>query len=228
MGYNRVLTQSGKSGDKGDQKYKQANTATGPDMTMGARARLPDALFEAIVRELDAHPEGLCEQAFIRALHEQGFFAFLPPPPAPPEPLFQAHFILFHALYRLDERLVSERRGRLQIDPLCIRRLPGSAGGGSALGRPDGLRDYYLDWRNLAGMSEGGVQRLLDRFWTRFGRRGRREQALAELGLADPVSDEAIKRAWRRLAMIHHPDRGGDGVRLQAINQAADSLLGRP
>ena len=192
-----------------------------------AAGRLPGAFFDAIGRQLDAHPGGIREHGLVRALQANGFFAFLPPPPAPPQHLFHAHFLLFHALYRLADRLAAARQGRLQIDPLCIRRLPWSPGE-AALGRPEPLRDYYLDWRNLDGMTEAGVQRLLDAFWNRFGRCGDRERALAELDLVDPVSDAVIKQAWRRLAMMHHPDRGGDKARLQVINHAADRLLGRP
>ncbi len=66
---------------------------------------------------------------------------------------------------------------------------------------------------------------LVGAFWARLGRRERRAEALAQLGLADPVDDDTVKRAYRRLAMEHHPDRGGDKERLQAINAAARLLL---
>jgi curved DNA-binding protein CbpA len=38
------------------------------------------------------------------------------------------------------------------------------------------------------------------------------------------VDDATIKRRYRRLAMRHHPDRGGDGVRLREINAALATL----
>ncbi|GAO35480.1 hypothetical protein SCT_0867 [Sulfuricella sp. T08] len=44
------------------------------------------------------------------------------------------------------------------------------------------------------------------------------------LRLADPVDDPEIKRRYRELAMEHHPDRGGEMEKLQAIN-AAKGLL---
>ncbi len=53
-----------------------------------------------------------------------------------------------------------------------------------------------------------------------------RRDALAELELTDPVDWRAIKSQHRQLAMRHHPDRGGDEARLQAIN-AAMNVLGR-
>ncbi|HFD79489.1 MAG TPA: molecular chaperone DnaJ [Gammaproteobacteria bacterium] len=188
---------------------------------------LPPSLFSAIERELDAHPDGLGEYQLLGALRAEGFFDFLPPPPATAAELFRAHFILFHALYRLAERLMSMGAAQLQIEPLCIRRLPWSPGE-AALATGDPLRAYYLDWSNLESTSAADVDRLIASFWKRFAGLEGREGALAELGLQDPVDDATIKATWRRLAMEHHPDRGGDGVRLQAINAALDTLLGRP
>ncbi|NNG14653.1 MAG: DnaJ domain-containing protein, partial [Gammaproteobacteria bacterium] len=42
--------------------------------------------------------------------------------------------------------------------------------------------------------------------------------------LDDPVSDADIKQQYRRLAMQHHPDRGGDDATLQKINAAMNIL----
>ena len=43
---------------------------------------------------------------------------------------------------------------------------------------------------------------------------------MAVLDLRDPIDAAAIKRRYRRLAMRHHPDRGGDGQRLGETNAA--------
>ena len=187
-------------------------------------SRLPDLFYTAIEQEIDAHPSGIGEYELIRALKKRGFFEFLPAPPAEPHQLFRAHFLLFHALYELRDRLSSSQRGLLQIEPLCIRRLPWSAGD-SSLTTPDPLRAYYLDWKNLDGTTQDDVCDLIASFWRQIGRIDGRKEALAALGLEDPVDDETIKRAWRRLAMQHHPDRGGDNERLQAINAAVDCLI---
>jgi curved DNA-binding protein len=44
------------------------------------------------------------------------------------------------------------------------------------------------------------------------------------LGVPKNASPEEIKRAYRKLAMKHHPDRGGDAAKLQEINEAYDTL----
>ncbi len=54
--------------------------------------------------------------------------------------------------------------------------------------------------------------------------RERRTEALAALGLADPVSDSEIQRRFRTLALEHHPDLGGDLQRFQQISAAVSWL----
>ena len=186
--------------------------------------RLPDVFYTAIKQELDAHPAGIREYDLIGSLKKRGFFEFLPAPPANPLDLFRAHFLLFHALYELGDRLANTRQALLEIGTLCIRLHPWSAGD-TSITLPDPLRAYYLDWKNLDDKTEGDVCHLIASFWKQLGKFDKRDEALAELGLEDPVDDETIKLTWRRLAMEHHPDRGGDNERLQAINAAIDCLI---
>lgn len=49
----------------------------------------------------------------------------------------------------------------------------------------------------------------------------------ATLGVAKNAAPEDIKRAYRKLAAQHHPDRGGDTAKFQEIQQAYD-VLGDP
>lgn len=52
------------------------------------------------------------------------------------------------------------------------------------------------------------------------------EQSWQVLGVAHDATREQIEAAHRRLAMEHHPDRGGDGDRMARINAARDAMLG--
>ena len=47
----------------------------------------------------------------------------------------------------------------------------------------------------------------------------------AALGVPKTASADEIKRAFRKLASQHHPDKGGDTAKFQAI-QAAYAVLG--
>ncbi len=58
----------------------------------------------------------------------------------------------------------------------------------------------------------------------RLGRMPRTE-ALAVLGLHDPVSDSDVRAAWVRLMRVAHPDGGGSDWLAARVNQARDTLL---
>lgn len=138
--------------------------------------------------------------------------------------LFQSHFLLFHCLYQLDEDLVSEGKGGVHIDAMKIGLLPAD-GKGSRLGKPDALRSYYLDFDNFRNTSSEDVDDLLNSFWEGYLRNEGRQDALETLGLIDPVNDDQITTAYRRLAARHHPDRGGDHQQIQSINHAYHTLI---
>lgn len=48
------------------------------------------------------------------------------------------------------------------------------------------------------------------------------------LGVSADAGPAEIEAAWKELAMIHHPDKGGDGARMAAINAARDAGLVSP
>ena len=54
-----------------------------------------------------------------------------------------------------------------------------------------------------------------------------RAEALAVLGLTDPVSDSDVRAAWVRLMRLAHPDSGGSDYLASRVNQAKDLLLGK-
>lgn len=198
----------------------------------------PAAFATLLLDILSLHPEGLSEYDLLQRLRQDT-------PPAPGmaaadtgvelgpgrfddnHSLFRTHFLLFHHLYQLRDRLIGQQAGDLEIHTLCIRWLPPHGGNAQQLGQPDPLRAYYLDLSNLTDTTREDVDAMLGRFWSRFSRDERRQEALATLDLQEGADADAIRAQYRRLAMRHHPDRGGDAGRLQAINAAMAILLPR-
>ena len=45
------------------------------------------------------------------------------------------------------------------------------------------------------------------------------------LGVARDASPDDLKKAYRRLAMLHHPDRGGSVETMKAINNENDAIF---
>lgn len=173
---------------------------------------------------LRAHPGGLSEYELIKALETENEADFSTGRLRDNLSLFQTHFLLFHALYRLHDQLWEKQIAHLDIHTLCIQLLPFKAASSSQLFEHNPLREYYLDLNNLENTDASKVDDLLSQFWSRFISNDDRRQALAALELEDPVDWSAIKTQHRRLVMQHHPDRGGDEARLQAINAAMDIL----
>ncbi|MCH8506184.1 MAG: DnaJ domain-containing protein [Ectothiorhodospiraceae bacterium] len=189
-----------------------------------------DHCLEGILRVLREHPEGLGEYELLRTLEERQAPGFSVVNLRDPMGLYQAHFILFHCLYRLQQRLARDAGECLSIHCLRIALSPAETrpGNGGGLEQADPMRSYYLDLANLDEMDAVQVEALLSDFWRRFVEPDdRRRQALEVLGLEDPVDQQRIRKQYRRLAQRHHPDRGGDTVVLQRINEAMMVLSAR-
>lgn len=45
------------------------------------------------------------------------------------------------------------------------------------------------------------------------------------LGLSDKASEEEAKSAWRRLASVHHPDRGGEAAEFSRLRNAYNEAM---
>lgn len=173
---------------------------------------------------LHAHPAGLSEFELIKQLQTDKQAGFENDCLQDNLSLFQTHFFLFHNLYQLSHRLLQHGEWQLSISALCIQLTPVSGDKAHELAHADPLREYYLDLNNLENTDAEDVETLLDQFWQHFLRNDERREALDILELADPVDWPAIKHRHRQLAMQHHPDRGGDSERLQAINAAMEIL----
>ncbi|MDT8403862.1 DNA-J related domain-containing protein [Sulfuriflexus sp.] len=189
-----------------------------------AAAGLQDEFHALLLDILRTHPLGLSEYELFNLLAERGESDFDRRAWQSEHALFCRHFLLFHALYRLRDLLHEQQLACLEISALriCLSEWRESVQSLTAAAEP--LREFYLDITQLEKFSASDVQEMLGRFWLRFHNNECRREALAVLELADPVSDTDIKQRFRRLAMQHHPDRGGDSSTLQKINAAMNIL----
>jgi hypothetical protein len=154
-----------------------------------------------------------------------------------PLSMFRCHFMIFNALYRLQLNTHIHQRYGLTISSLKISLSEYSLDnkGDSALNGSehseksdlqshDPLSLFYLDYGQVMQTTEQDVNKLLDQFWKGFLNDDQKQNALNILGLSDPVDFNQIKKQYRRLAMKHHPDRGGDADQLIAVHQAMQCL----
>lgn len=185
---------------------------------------IPDNFIETVEEYLQRYPLGFKEYDLIEHLAEKNFFQFGPHCNSISLKLFYKHFLLFHALYLISERMVKNKSGSLKITPLLIQKLSyGEAE--TALGEFDPMREYYMDLNNMNDATEETVDDLLTSFWMKYLANDKRQEALETLGLSDPVDDQQIKSTYRRLVKTHHPDKGGEKEIIQALNQAYAVLI---
>lgn len=141
--------------------------------------------------------------------------------------MFRSHFILMHCLYRLQQQWAAEQSALLEISALRICRQPWpQTSQSSTLSEHQPLAEYYLDLNQLnTGQDE--VDELLRSFWQTMLQPEQEDQDIAELELSKPVTGADIRLQYRRLAMQHHPDRGGDVNRFRDIQAAFQRLKHR-
>jgi hypothetical protein len=206
-----------------------ASIVSEPRMTDDASGEASGEALEAAVHAiLRAHPSGVTEFALFAALAERGFAAFERRVFADTLRMFQSHFVLFHVLYAMRDRMVLRREGHLRIEATSIQLTPwdSAAASNDASARSEGLaehdpmRDYYLDLDNLRTTTDESLRSMLGAFWERFHASDRAAEALEVFGLEPGASWDAIKARHRALVFEHHPDRGGDAARLAEINAA--------
>jgi len=185
-----------------------------------------DEFGQRLLKLLQGLSEPISEYDLIQQLREQSLFDIAAGDLLSSDSLimFRIHFTTYHALYLLRDRLRNQQQNDLELSPIGIR-LTDYRQGELGLAEHDPLYDYYMDLSNLEQTQTEDVDEMLQRFWLRLDNSERRYEALKELQLEDPVDNDEIRRQYRRLAMKHHPDRGGDKERLQRINAAVSILL---
>lgn len=138
--------------------------------------------------------------------------------------LFQSHFLLMHALYSLQQEWFNQQHARLEISALSIQKHSWlSSSNNTQLGKHDPLASYYLDINQLATPEEE-INQLLNDFWQRMLQSDFEQQDLTTLELPSSATAAEVRQQYRRLAMQHHPDRGGNAERFHAIQVAYNRL----
>lgn len=183
-------------------------------------------LLDTIQLVLEAHPQGLNEHALIKALGETGVIEVTPATFSDTMTLFRTHFLVYNALYELKDDLIRKAHWILEISAVNIQLHPYEFGH-DLLEIKDPMRDYYLDLTALQETTEEELDDMLRNFWKKVDteeekqvKRGLSQRALACLELNEPITFTEIKQRYRKLAMQHHPDRGGDPSKIQEINEA--------
>lgn len=177
---------------------------------------------------LEEKPAGLSEYELLKTLKNQQQPLFVSANLSDALSLFRSHFVLFHALYLLRDSLRSDGLLQLNISPLLICLQPAPKQNNNQqqmLNLNDPLRAYYLDLDNLSATDRAAVEQLLNSGLSCMQPSQQLSDALAELGLEQPLhslSSKDLRKHYRQLVSRHHPDRGGCTERLQRINHAMD------
>lgn len=87
----------------------------------------------------------------------------------------------------------------------------------------DNLAAIAATLEAMRAIERHGGAEILDRAFTGFIALPAPEQWFEVLGVRANATAEQIDEAYRRLAMKHHPDRGGDGAQMARINAAREA-----
>jgi len=140
--------------------------------------------------------------------------------------IFKKHFMIMNALYHLQQELFEDGY-YLNITVLDITIEPLGPSTNQQLlmdAAEHNIRDYYLDWRHFDNTSEDEINELLSNFWQMYYAQDKQGEALEILELNSDAGWDRVKRAYRRLAAEHHPDKGGNDARFIEIREAYEVL----
>lgn len=205
---------------------------------------------QALGKVLERGPGPHCETDFLKELHPgQMVWDWSP------LDLYLRHFDLMTALYELQEELASQGlylhihfmrtwltpwpeggqcrhfaddSGRYCGSPagpenLCAFHLKGKEGALESLS----LKYFYLDPKNREALDEQTAEDFLSGTWELLGRAGETDQAFKTLGLPGNADLKMVRRRFRDLAQVHHPDHScGNSQEFLEINRAYRLLSG--
>jgi hypothetical protein len=211
-----------------------------------------------------AHIDCVQLESFLRALRAPCYeselfrvaFPALDIATADPLALYQSHFLLFHVLYRLQERLYAEGQ-YLHIHFMRTSLMPYPPAGqcryfeeytghfcqtacapeqgycpfhvtqmGDAAIKELSLRYFYLAPENFYKLDAHTATAFLNGTWEILAHYDAYKKSFAVLGLPETADLKLIKKRFKQLAKLYHPDRGAQAnEQFHAINNAYQLLL---
>jgi hypothetical protein len=191
-------------------------------------------LIDLLTVILNDNVEGITEHELLKLLQQEPYEFFSEDALRDPLILFQTHFLLFHCLYILKQRWHLSKQAELEISALKIIKRPYSYSlkqnadsPAKPLANTDPLAQYYLDWSHFSKTGSEEVEELLNSFWRKVFTPQDDEsiqQSLTIMEFDNPIPTVQLKVQYRRLAQLHHPDRGGDSEHFKKICQAFQQL----
>lgn len=197
--------------------------------------------FEAVIYQCLKQGDTVKEYDLMKYLVDEGFSQFTPS--LEPLALFRGHFLLFHLLYRLQDKWQQQNKGQLCIHTLEICLKPNQRALEQttfALTESDEVKRYYLDYNTFLSTQEQDVIDLIDQFWQSFGHQpvSPRSDSKTEIDqakqclqitsdLTTETGSKVVMKQFRALSQIHHPDKGGEAEAFHAICHAKEVLLER-
>lgn len=181
-------------------------------------------LIESLNHLLPQFSQGISEFELIKVLQSEPYCIFDKDALRDELRMFQCHFILFNALYRLRDQWFDEQIGYIDIVVTRIQISSWTAQH-STMAKLDPLREYYLDWRNFDNTAKQDVLEMIEEFWNAMGSvEACSEQDLiaaeAILGVERTMEISDLKRTYKHHLHLHHPDKGGDLEKAQQIDWA--------
>ena len=170
------------------------------------------------------HPQGLSEYQLINQLCVKPYLVFNKAQMKTPIGLFKLHFILFHSLYLLRQQGLENKEYQLEISSLNIKKTA-YVSPKANLSTYDALADYYLDLSQLEKTNEDDIDKMLQYFWNNYLASDQKKEALLTLEINGTCDSKIIKQQYRKLANLHHPDKGGDKESFIKIQHAKETLM---
>nr|WP_269468596.1 DNA-J related domain-containing protein [Alteromonas sp. ASW11-130] len=175
--------------------------------------------------------EGVSEYKLIQALQAEPFKLFDERALNNSLALFQTHFVLFNALYQLQQRWRQDETGMLNIHVTNIVLKP-YVQNQEGIAKHDSVAAYYLDWNNFSQTSETDVDEMLDSFWQQMAGTHcvdetdiSRAKKVLEIPTEKIITKPFLKQRVKRMQHRFHPDKGGDVERSKEIMSAFQLLL---